>query len=227
LDQHTKKQREEKLKAIDEKYSKLLAKVTDEKQKNKLLQQKNQEIAVEEQDYKQKEQFYVEWRIFDSFNNSIGQGYNSYSLIQLANYVATMVNGGHRYQPYLVDKIVDPVTGKVVKQNQPKVLNDVSVSAQTLEAVKKAMSEVTGPNGTANFLFADVPEFTGGGKTGTAQLGSKNTALEEKYNGMFVAFAPYDDPQIAFAGVVEYGGHGGETSGNVAKAAFKQYFGWK
>lgn len=221
------RKREEKLQEIDEKYSKLLAGMKDGKEKSKLLEDKNDEIALVEQDYKEKIDFYVNWRLFDSFNNSIGQGYNSYSILQMANYVATIVNGGTHYKPYLVDKIIDPVTGEVVQQNQPRVINHVSVSDQTLANVKKAMSEVTSGQGTAAWLFRDVPEFTGGGKTGTAQIGSKGTSKEESYNGMFVAFAPYDNPQIAFAGVVEYGGHGSETSGYVAKAAFKQYFGWK
>ncbi|RNC29943.1 MAG: Peptidoglycan D,D-transpeptidase MrdA [Candidatus Dichloromethanomonas elyunquensis] len=221
------KKREDQLRAIDDKYAGLLTNASDDKQKKNLEKQKQNEIALVETDYKEKVQFYVDWRLFDSYNNSIGQGYNSYSLIQMANYVATIVNGGKHFKPYLVDQIINPVTGEVVKENQPQLLNQVSVSQENLEIVKKAMSEVTSGQGTANWLFADVPQFTGGGKTGTAQIGSKGTAQEESYNGMFVAFAPYDDPQIAFAGVVEYGGHGGDTSGLVAKAAFIKYFGWK
>jgi len=219
--------REEDLQAIDQKYKELLNNETDQNAREDLLRQKEQEISLVEQDYQGKIQFNVDWRLFDSFNNSIGQGYNSYSLIQLANYVATIVNGGYHYKPYLVEKIIDPVTGGTVQENKPQLLNEVSVSKENLQIVKKAMSGVTSGEGTANWLFADVPEFSGGGKTGTAQLGSVNTELGESYNGMFVAFAPYDDPQIAFAGIVEYGGHGGDTAGYVAKAAFKQYFGWK
>lgn len=217
------KKREDELKEIEEKYMKPLADAIDDNEKKKIINRKNQEIALVEADYKEKVAFYVDWRLFDSYNNAIGQGYNSYSLIQLANYVATIVNGGKRYKPYLVDEIIDPVTKEVVKKNQPEVVNEVSVSKETLETIKKAMAGVTSGEGTANWLFADTPEFSGGGKTGTAQRASQS----DIYNGMFVAFAPYDDPEIAFAGVVEYGGHGGDTAGYVAKAAFKQYFGWK
>jgi len=221
------KRRENQLKEIEDKYKDLLAKAADEQERKKLLSKKEQEIALVEQDYKEKIDFYVNWRLFDSYNNSIGQGYNSYSILQLANYVATIVNGGKRYKPYLVDEIIDPITGEVVKKNEPEVLNKVSASPETLEVIKKAMAGVTSGEGTANWLFADTPEFSGGGKTGTAQLGSQGTSKEDEFNGMFVAFAPYDNPQIAFAGVVEYGGHGGDTAGYVAKAAFKHYFGWK
>lgn len=218
--------REDDLKAIEDKYTKLLEQAKDDNAIKRLRKQKEDEIALVEWDYQEKIKFYVEWRQFDSFNNSIGQGYNSYSLLQLANYVATIVNGGKHYKPYLVDKILDPVTGEVVKENKPEVLNEVSVSKENLQIVKEGMSKVTSGEGTAAWLFADIPEFSGGGKTGTAQIGSKGTALEQTYNGMFVAFAPYDNPQIAFAGVVEYGGHGGDTAGYVAKEAFKYYFGW-
>lgn len=217
---------EKQLQDIQSKYAKLEAGASAE-DIQKYEKSKQKEINQVEWEYDQNTTYHVEWRLFDSFNSSIGQGYNSYTLIQMANYTATIVNGGKHYQPYVVDKIINPLTGEIVKQNQPTLLNQVSISQENLEIIKKAMSEVTSGEGTASWLFADVPEFTGGGKTGTAQIGSKYSVLGESYNGMFVAFAPYDNPQIAFAGVVEYGGHGGDTAGYVAKAAFKKYFGWK
>lgn len=218
--------REDSLNEIEKKYEGLLQNVTNENDRLRILRQKNQEVSNVELDYKQKTDFYVNWRVFDSFNNAIGQGYNSYSLLQLANAVGTMVNGGKLYKPYLVDKIYNTLTGEVVHENVPEVRSETTVSPETLEIIKKAMSGVTGGEGTAGWLFWDVPEFSGGGKTGTAQIGSKNTPKGEFYNGMFVAFAPYDNPQIAYAGVVEFGGHGGETAGRVAKEAFINYFGW-
>ncbi|MDA8229695.1 MAG: penicillin-binding protein 2 [Desulfitobacterium hafniense] len=221
------KLKEKKLAAIESDYSTKITQAPDEKNKQKLKKQmedKKKEVDVW---YKQMINEAVDWRLYDSFNNSIGQGYNTYSPLQLANYVATMVNGGNHMKPYVVDKIIDPVTGKAVFENKPQVLNRVSVSPETLDTIKKAMREVTRGEGTGSGLFYDVPEFTGGGKTGTAQIGSKNTISGDLYNGVFVAFAPYDDPQIAFAGVVEYGYHGSTSAGYVAKAAFMKYFGWK
>jgi penicillin-binding protein 2 len=204
-----------------------LAQAPDEKNKQKLEQQKANAIKQVDVWYKQMLSEYVDWKLYDSFNNSIGQGYNAYSPIQLANYVATIVNGGKRMTPYVVDKILDPVTGEVVLENQPKVANEVSISPQNLAIMKEAMSKVTSGEGTASWLFNNVKGFSGGGKTGTAQIGSKNTVSGNLFNGVFVAFAPYDDPQIAFAGIVEYGGHGGETAGLVARDAFMKYFGWE
>lgn len=221
------KLRDEKLATIDSNYATKLAQAPDEKTKQKLQKSEDNEKKQVDVWYKQMVSQNIDWKLYDSFNNAIGQGYNAYTPLQLADYVATIVNGGKHYRPYVVDKLLDPVTGKVVQQNEPKVLNTVSVSPEILDTVKKGMSAVTSGEGTAAWLFADVPEFSGGGKTGTAQIGSKDTIAGELYNGMFVAFAPYDHPQIAFAGVVEYGGHGGDTAGLVAKAAFMKYFGWK
>ena len=221
------KLRDSKLAAIESNYAPKLAKASDTKSKQKLQTAKDSEINQVAVWYNQMVSENVNWKVYDSYNNAIGQGYNDYTPLQLANYVATLVNGGKHYQPYVVDKLLDPTTGKVFLQNQPKVLNTVSVSPDVLDTVKKGMAAVTSGEGTANFMTIDIPEFTGGAKTGTAQTGNVNTISGGIYNGMFVAFAPYDHPQIAFAGVVEFGSHGGDTAGKVAEAAFMKYFGWK
>ena len=221
------KSRAKKLEEIEANYAPKLEQAADAKAKEKLQSQKDGEIKQVEVWYKQQISEHVDWRVYDSYNNSIGQGYNAYTPLQLANYVATLVNGGKHYRPFVVDKLLDPITGETVKQYEPEVLNTVSISPEVLDQVKQGMRAVTTGEGTANWLFSDVPQFSGGGKTGTAQIGSKDTISGEIFNGVFVAFAPYDHPQIAFAGVVEFGGHGGETAGLVAKAALMEYFDWK
>ncbi len=224
------KLRDKKLAEIESKYASQLADAPDTKAKQKLQSEKDLEINQVNLWYKQEVYFNVNWRPHDSYNSSIGQGDNFYTPLQLANYVATIANGGKHYRPYIVDKILDPISGETVQQYEPHLLNSVSVSPDVLDSVKKGMRAVMTGEGTANFLFEGydpVPEFSGGGKTGTAQLGSKDSSGAEIFNGLFVAFAPYDHPQLAFAGVVEYGGHGGDTAGYVAKAAFMKYFDWK
>lgn len=218
---------DKKVEAINSKYATEMANAPDQSTKQKLQKAEDAEKKQADAEYKSMIAQNVQWHLYDSYNNAIGQGYNDYTPLQLANYVATLVNGGIHYKPYIVDKIIDPLTGKIIQQNNPTIINHVSVSPDILTTVKQAMSEVTSGGGTANFLFADVPEFSGGAKTGTAQIGSKDTVAGNLYNGMFVAFAPYDHPQIAFAGVVNYGDHGGDSAGLVAKAAFMKYFGWK
>jgi len=223
----------EKLATIESNYAPKLAKAPDAIAKKKLQTAKDSEINAANAAYKEtvRSREPIAWQPYDSYNNSIGQGDNKYTPLQLANYVATIVNGGKHFQPYVVDKLLDPITKKTFLNNQPKVLNSVSVSPDILDQVKQGMRAVvtgSGSNaGTAQFIFADLPEFSGGAKTGTAQQGNVGTNKEDVFNGMFVAFAPYDHPQIAFAGVVENGSHGGDTAGYVAKAAFMKYFGWK
>ena len=225
------KARDKKLAIIEAEYATKLEQTTDALSRQKLQRKRDAEKNAVEVEYKQKVYENVDWKVYDSFNNSIGQGYNSYTPLQLANYTATLVNGGKRYSPYVVDKLLDPITGEVTQQYHPKVINTVTISPAILAAVKQGMrAVVTGEGddaGTASEIFTDLPEFSGGAKTGTAQLGNVNTTLGKTYNGVFVAFAPYDNPQIAFAGVVEFGESGGSTAGYVAKAAFMKYFGWK
>jgi penicillin-binding protein 2 len=219
------------LAAIESDYAPKLANAPDAKAKQNLQTAKDSAINKVNATYRTNVYDYVDWHVSTSYNNAIGQGDNSYTPLQLASYTATIVNGGKHFQPYVVAKLLDPITGKTFLENQPKVVNSVSVSPDVLDQVKQGMRAVvtgSGDNiGTAQYIFADLPDFSGGAKTGTAQKGNVGTALENVYNGMFVAFAPYDKPQIAFAGVVEFGEHGGETAGSVAKAAFMKYFGWK
>lgn len=167
------------------------------------------------------------WRPYDTFFMSMGQGYNLYTPLQLANYVATIANGGKRMKPYLVDSIISP-DGKLIKKFQPVVEDQLSVSPEMLEEVRKGMRSVIEPGGTAYSIFKDFPpELQVAGKTGTAQTGLPGDDKNSDYHGLFVAFAPYDNPQVAFAGIIEYGYHGGSSVGLVAKAVFEQYFGLK
>lgn len=167
------------------------------------------------------------WRNYDTFYMSMGQGYNNFTPLQLANAVATIANGGNRMQPYLVDRIIS-TDNKVLKQFEPKVINKMSASSEALTEVKKAMRAVASPGGAAYSIFRDFPDTVQvAAKTGTAQTGLPGDDKSKDYHGLFVAFAPYDDPEIAFAGIVEYGYHGGSSAGYVAKALFEEYFGLK
>jgi len=156
------------------------------------------------------------WWPAETLDMAIGQGFDAFTPLQLVNYVATLANGGTRYQPYLIQQIRD-ASGKVVMENQPKVLNTVSVSQQNLDVVRQGMLAVA-EQGTAAWVFKNYP-IKVAGKTGTAETGRGN-----KNNGWFVAYAPFDKPEIAVAVLVEGGGHGSTSGAPVAKAIFDQYF---
>lgn len=210
---------------LDEKYADLLTNVVDEEEISRLKKKQQNEKNNLEAQYQIDYKFNTTWQAYDTFNTAIGQGSNDYTVLQLANYVATIANGGYRMQPYLLSKIVNQ-DGKTIEKTEPHINKDVDIKPQTISETKRAMLAVTQPGGTAHFLFYDFPEaIQVGAKTGTAETGRAGDNASKEFHGVFVAFAPFDDPEIAFAGVVEYGYSGGESAGLVARDVFRHYFG--
>ncbi|MDP4087640.1 MAG: penicillin-binding transpeptidase domain-containing protein [Bacillota bacterium] len=159
------------------------------------------------------------------YNAAIGQGEDSFNPVQLANYIATFVNGGTRYSVHLVDKFIDH-TGDVVQQYKPVALDKIDLKKDTIAAVKEGMKKVTDENGTAADSFVGFPEEIGsGGKTGSATF--KENGVQESVGrtsyGLYVGFAPYDKPEIAVCVVIFDAGHGGFVS-DVARAVYEAYF---
>lgn len=156
-------------------------------------------------------------------NASIGQGTNNFTPVQLANYIATLANGGTRYKVHLVDKFVD-ASGKVVYESKPEVLDQIEIKPENLDAIKQGMSLVTDEFGTASGSFVNFPIKTAG-KTGSATY--KENGEQEKVGrtsyGLYVGFAPYDNPEIAVSIVIFDAGHGGYVS-DVARAIYEAYF---
>lgn len=133
----------------------------------------------------------------DTLQISIGQ-MNAFTPLQLANYGATLANGGTHYKATLIDKVVEyNNVEKVLEEMEPQVLNTVTITDEYLNAVKVGMLSVT-EDGTGRAALGDYP-IKVGGKTGTSQVEGKTD------HSIFVAFAPYDDPQIAIAAVLEHG----------------------
>ena len=159
----------------------------------------------------------------NAYYAAIGQGFNAFTPLQLANYVATMVNGGNRYELHLVDKFLDP-DGKIIKEIKPVVLEKTGISDKTTNIIKEGMLEVTSaPKGTAYQVFKNFP-IPNGGKTGSATFNDvTQSALGRTSYGYYIGFAPYDKPEIAVCAVVFDGGHGGCVA-PVAKAVYEQYF---
>ena len=138
----------------------------------------------------------------DVLNATIGQGMNGVTPLQLANAVATIVNGGTRYRPYLVDKVVD-YDGNIKLEKQPEAVEKIDISPANLEAIKKGMYAVTNEaGGTARSAFTGSKVVISG-KTGTAEVGKGYDA-----HAWFAAFAPYEKPEIAVVVMITQGGHG-------------------
>ncbi len=172
--------------------------------------------VVPSKEWKQ-ETYNEPWYPGETLSIAIGQGFHSYTPLQIVNYIATIANEGTLYRPYVLDRIVTP-EGKLLKQYDPQVRRQLPIKKETFEIIKEGMSRVTQPGGTAYNYFKDFP-IPVGGKTGTAQ----NSQGDD--HGWFVCFAPVDDPQIAIAILVEQGGHGGSAAGPIARAMLDAFFG--
>ena len=164
------------------------------------------------------------WNITDTLNIVIGQGQNAYTTIQMANYIATLCNGGYRHKVTAIDNIKNFDNSEIIMEREVNPermeLNDY----ENLEHVKLGMKKVT-TEGTARSIFGNFP-VTVATKTGTAQNHSKNPVTGENYDdyAWFVAFAPYEDPEIAVAVVLFQGGSGG-YAGPIAREVIAEYLG--
>lgn len=218
------KQIDDKIKGLEAEYQEKVSNAADDKEKKRLEQELNSRKRTWEQERKIQLDHYTKWHEWDTYNTGIGQGYNQFSIIQLANYTATLANGGKLFKPYLVDKIIAP-DGTNVVETKPQLVNNVTVSQQNILETQKAMTAVTAPGGTAYSLFKHFPpHIKVAAKTGTAQPGRAGYIKNKDYDGLFIAFAPADNPQIAFAGVIEHGNSGSGSVGLVAKSVFEEYF---
>ena len=141
-----------------------------------------------------------EWTDGQTITAAIGQSYNLFTPLQLANYIATLVGSGEHYQAHLLKNVKEYDNSRLLYVYDDEPLNTVEMSDSTVEAVTKGMHELTVSGGVA-FTFRDCV-VSAGAKTGSAQVGT------DIANGVFVAYAPYEDPEIAVAIVIEKGGSG-------------------
>ncbi len=164
----------------------------------------------------------------------IGQ-YDTYTPIQLAQYVSTIANGGNRVQPHIVKEIREPIMennqlGPIVKEIQPKVLNRLDMKDDWIKRVRDGFRMVMETrNGTAYGLFGDAP-YHPAGKTGTAEAfydgGDKTKRGTPVMNLSLVGFAPYDNPEVAIAVVVPwaYQGSGPSINNKIGRRVMDAYF---
>ena len=159
--------------------------------------------------------------------DAIGQGMNNLTPLQIANYVATLANGGTRHRVMLVDKITDP-NGNIIQEFKPEVVDTLEIPESYLQAVKEGMRRVnTGNEGSlANECFGEgkFPILVCG-KTGTADFGDQEQYDNQgrKPYGNYISFAPMDDPEIAIFSTL-YDGNKGSDAAPVHKAIYEAYF---
>lgn len=165
------------------------------------------------------------WYAGESVSVAVGQGYNAFTLLQLAQATAVLADGGSYVEPHLVSKIRNPQTGAIV-ETEIEPTHVIDLKPENLKVVRDAMVDVL-KTGTARRAFTGAG-YVAAGKTGTAQVfslrGAKYNAdqIEERLrdHALFMAYAPVDNPQIALALIVENGGWGSTVAAPVARTIF-------
>lgn len=173
--------------------------------------------------YKKREQ--QRWYAGETVSVAVGQGYNSFTLMQLAQATAVLANDGTYMRPHLVRTIKNPTSGEE-RLTVAEASHRIPLKTEHIQAVKRALADVT-VSGTARQAFAGAPYQTAG-KTGTAQVyslkGGKylSSAIDERLrdHALFMAFAPLKDPKIAIAVLVENAGWGGSVAAPIARKVF-------
>src|SRR5690606_4987971 len=165
------------------------------------------------------------WYAGETVSVVVGQGYNSFTLLQLAQATSVLANDGVYMKPHLVRHIVDPATGeKTATVTEPSHV--IPLKQENIDVVKRALVDVT-RTGTARRAFANAP-YQAAGKTGTAQVfslrGAKYNAstIDERLrdHALFMAYAPADNPKIAVGLIVENAGWGATVAAPVARSVF-------
>jgi penicillin-binding protein 2 len=176
--------------------------------------------------WKQK-RFNKPWIRGDTISVSIGQGYVLMTPIQLASMISTVANEGTIYRPHLVKRVVD-IDGKTLKEYMPEKLGATGVSPNNFQLIKKGLFAVVNePGGTGGAARIGVIKVAG--KTGTSQVvklrdGKRGNPYQFRDHALFVAFAPFEKPEIAVAVVVEHGEHGGSAAAPIAGRILKAWF---
>jgi penicillin-binding protein 2 len=169
------------------------------------------------------------WYSGETVSVGIGQGYNAYTPLQMAQAIATIANNGVMYRPHLVNYIENIKSGERTLV-EPKVERTIVLKPEHMEFIKRALAGVN-LEGTGARAFAKA-EYTSAGKTGTAQVvalkqnekyNEKNVAERHRDHALFIAFAPLESPKIALAVVVENAGFGARAAAPVARQVLDYY----
>ena len=164
--------------------------------------------------YKQ-DTFQQIWYPGDTLQMAIGQSFNVFTPLQIANLTATVANGGTCYKPHLTKAIRSSEDSRIIKEFKPEVIGSIDMSDETYKAVTYGMY-LGSREGTSSAVFADFP-INVCSKTGSAQVNTGSA------NGVFASYAPYENPQIAIAVVIENAGSGSALA-PIAREIYEKYF---
>lgn len=157
------------------------------------------------------------WSGGDTIQAAIGQGDNAYTPLQLANYTAAIAANGTQYEAHLLRSVKAYDYSQTIYTKEPAVRSTISASEGTWDLVHQGMAKVTGEDGTAATVFESYP-IKVAGKSGTAQITGTT-----RDNGVFISYAPFDNPQIAVCVVIE-GGDSGNNVAPVIRDIYNAYF---
>lgn len=169
---------------------------------------------VASEEYKLKV-FHQDWYLGETFDASIGQSYTLTTPIQMAMVYSAIANGGVRYKPYVVSRI-DNLDGTPMKIFAPVNLGSIPVSKTNLGYISEALRKVMTKEGTGGFIFNNYP-IPIAGKSGTAETNGGE-------NGWFIAYAPFDKPEIVVVAIFEHSGFGSQSAAPVVKKMMDAYF---
>lgn len=159
------------------------------------------------------------WQQGNTLSAAIGQSDNQFTPLQLANYVATLINGGDRHKAHLLKTVKSSDNSEILYQYEPEVVKHISLAEDAYRAIKKGMGEVIEADKITEFEDLEDRGIKVGCKTGTAEIG-----VTGMYNALFVSFAPYDDPEIAICTVVEKSPSQGASTAAITADIMEYYF---
>ena len=172
------------------------------------------------------------WYPGETISASIGQGYNLVTPLQSARMISTIASGGLLVRPYLVKRIED-YDGRLIQEFSPEVIKKIKIEPEILRNIKEGLRGVVHEaHGTGH--RARLKNVIVAGKTGTAQVVAmkdseeidpeEETPYSHRDHAWFIAFAPYENPEVAVSVIIEHGGHGGATAAPIAGGILKTYF---
>jgi len=198
---------------------------SDEKYKDKSFKKSDHAAILQEIDYFAIADAHFQLTIGNNmFDAAIGQSISAFTPLQMADYVATLVNGGNKYKVHLVNKIID-ADGTVLQEIKPQILSTTGFKKANVEVVKQGMRGVNqDKKGTGAATFSNLSEYMEtGGKTGSATYNNDQKKWGRSSYSWFVGFAPYEKPEIAVSAVIFDGGYG-SYSAPVVRDVYEAYF---